>query len=134
MKKIDEIFDLWNGKKKNIEKEISKKIVKKRQIRLYYVWINIGNEESTLNSIRYKEFDRQKTIIELSNMYNISNTTIEKYINLYSKYINFLINNNGEMVNDFLIKYYKKQIYIQNNKDKIINIVKDLIEVSGITN
>ncbi len=46
MKKTDEIFDLWNGKKKNIEKEISKKIVKKRQIRLYYVWINIGNEES----------------------------------------------------------------------------------------
>jgi hypothetical protein len=37
MKKTDVIFDLWNGKKKNIEKETSKKIVKKRQIRLYYV-------------------------------------------------------------------------------------------------
>ncbi len=46
MKKIDEIFDFWNEKKKSIEKEIYKKIVKKRQIRLYYIWINIGNEES----------------------------------------------------------------------------------------
>ena len=37
MEKTDYIFDLWNGKKKSIEKETSKKIVKKRQIRLYYV-------------------------------------------------------------------------------------------------
>ncbi|MDD3262218.1 MAG: type II toxin-antitoxin system PemK/MazF family toxin [Candidatus Absconditabacteria bacterium] len=49
MKKTDVIFDLWNGKKKNIEKETSKKIVKKRQIRLYYVGINVGNEESKDN-------------------------------------------------------------------------------------
>lgn len=49
MKKNDKIFDLWNNKKKNIEKEISKKIVKKRQIRLYYVWINVWNEESKDN-------------------------------------------------------------------------------------
>ena len=49
MKKTDVIFDLWNGKKKNIEKETSKKIVKKRQIRLYYVWINVWNEESKDN-------------------------------------------------------------------------------------
>jgi len=37
MEKTDEIFDLWNIKKKKLEKEVSKKIVKKRQIWLYYV-------------------------------------------------------------------------------------------------
>lgn len=46
MEKTENIFDQWNNKKKIIEKQISHKIVKKRQIWLYYVGVNLGNEES----------------------------------------------------------------------------------------
>lgn len=47
MKKEDLIFDQWNEKKKGLNgSKLKNNVVKKRQIRLYYVWVNIWNEES----------------------------------------------------------------------------------------
>ena len=43
---MDKEFDKWNKKKISLQKRNIKHYVKKRQFWLYYVWMNLWNEES----------------------------------------------------------------------------------------
>lgn len=46
MQKTPQLFIEWNQRKTLLESQVKKHIVKKRQFWLFYVGVNVGNEES----------------------------------------------------------------------------------------
>jgi len=135
----DKDFDGWNNEKKKIDKDLSKKHlwVNKREIRLYYVWVNVWNEISKNSPyirpclvINNYFIGDLIVIIPITTKYKPKFENVFYKLPIKSNISSFLMLNQITVISK---KRLVRKIYIENKKistiifEEIINKMKNLL-------